>query len=153
MVDNGDVRQEDLIGNDGADTAADLGRLRQQDTVITARLALFRARRHWYPIMLELHKFMVATSRIEVNHDGYGGTAPDAMIWDEGSVPKPLASSIRVTIDHPFLPGPLGFWTALGVACLPHHHSGGCSCLALQSQHLSGVFFLFAHAALGSGCC
>ena len=35
MVDNGDVRFEDLIGDDGADTAADLGRLRQQDYVIT----------------------------------------------------------------------------------------------------------------------
>ena len=37
MVDNGDVRHEDHIGNNGADTAADLGRLRQQDSVITAR--------------------------------------------------------------------------------------------------------------------
>ena len=55
MVDNGDVRLEDLIGNDGADTAADLGRLRQQDDVITAGRALLRARRHWYPIMLDLH--------------------------------------------------------------------------------------------------
>ena len=31
MVDNGDVRLEDLVGNKGADTAADLGRCRQQD--------------------------------------------------------------------------------------------------------------------------
>ena len=31
MVNNGDVRLEDLVGNKGADTAADLGRLRQQD--------------------------------------------------------------------------------------------------------------------------
>ena len=37
MVDNGDVRIEDLVGNDGADAAADLGRLRQQDDVINAR--------------------------------------------------------------------------------------------------------------------
>ena len=72
MVDNGDVRLEDLIGNNGADTAADLGRLRQKDDVIAARRALLRARRHWYPIMLELHKFMVA--------DGCGGTARDAMV-------------------------------------------------------------------------
>ena len=55
MVDNGDVRLEDLISNDGADS----GRLRQQDNVITARRDLLRTRRHWYPIMLELHKFMV----------------------------------------------------------------------------------------------
>ena len=31
MVDNGDVRLEDLVGNSGADAAADLVRLRQQD--------------------------------------------------------------------------------------------------------------------------
>ena len=42
MVDNGDVRIEDLIGNNGADAAADLGRLRQQDDVITARRDLLR---------------------------------------------------------------------------------------------------------------
>ena len=60
MVANGDVRLEDLIGNDGADTAADFGRLRQQDDVITARRDLLRTRRHWYLIILELHKFMVA---------------------------------------------------------------------------------------------
>ena len=35
MVDSGDVRLEDLVGNNGADAAADLGRLRQQDAVIT----------------------------------------------------------------------------------------------------------------------
>ena len=42
MVDNGDVRIEDLVGNNGADAAADLGRLRQQDDVITARRDLLR---------------------------------------------------------------------------------------------------------------
>ena len=76
MVDNGDVRIEDLVGNNGADAAADLGRLRQRDDVITARRDLLRVRRYWYSIILDLHKFMVAISRIEVNHDGYGGTAP-----------------------------------------------------------------------------
>ena len=40
--------------------------------------SLLRVRRYWYPILLDLHKFMVAISRIEVNHDGYGGTAPNA---------------------------------------------------------------------------
>ena len=46
MVDNGDVRSEHLIGNDGADTAAELGRLRQQNVVITAVRDLLRTRRH-----------------------------------------------------------------------------------------------------------
>ena len=109
MVDNGDARHEDLIGNEGADTAADLGRLRQQDGVITARRALIRARSRWYPIMLALHKFMVAISRIEVNHDGYGRTVPDAMIWDKESILKPRASSLRVCVDHASLQGPPGF--------------------------------------------
>ena len=50
---------------------------------------------------------MVAISRIEVNHDGYGGTAPDAVVLDEGGIIKPRASSLRVMVDHASLPGPL----------------------------------------------
>ena len=98
-LDDGCVRQDDLIGNDGADTAADPGRLRQQDGVINERRA--QARRDWYLFT----KYIVAIFRIEVNHDGYGGTAPDAMIWDEGSISKPRSSSLRVVIDHASLPG------------------------------------------------
>ena len=61
MVAGGDVRLADLVGNNGADAAADLGRLRQHDDVITARRNLLRVRRLWYPIMLDLHRFMVAS--------------------------------------------------------------------------------------------
>ena len=109
MVDSGDVRLEDLVGNNGADAAADLGRLRQQDAVITARRDLLRVRRFWYPIILDLHKIMVAISRIEVNHGGFGGTAPDAMVWDKGGIVKTRAPSFRLIIDHATLPGPPGF--------------------------------------------
>ena len=70
MVDNGDARHEDFVGNDGAEKAAYLGRYRQQDGVISARHTLIWVRRHRYPIMMELHMFTVAISRIEVNHDG-----------------------------------------------------------------------------------
>ena len=49
MVDGGDVRLEDLVGNNGADAAADLGRLRQQDAVISARRDLLRVRRFLVP--------------------------------------------------------------------------------------------------------
>ena len=70
-VAGGDVRLEDLVGNNGVDAGADLGRLRQHDDVITARRDLLRVRRLWYPIMLDFHRFMVAISRIEVNHDGF----------------------------------------------------------------------------------
>ena len=91
MVASGDVRLEDLVGNDGADAAADSGRLRQHDDVITARRNLLRVRRLWTLSCLDLHRFMVAISRIEVNHDGFGGTAPDAMVWDTGGVAKTRA--------------------------------------------------------------
>ena len=109
MVDNGDVRIEDLVGNNDADAAADLGRLRQEDDVIIARRDFLRARRYWYTIILDLHKFMVAISRIEVNLDGYGGTAPDAMVWDRGGIVKTRAPSFRLIVDHATLPGPPGF--------------------------------------------
>ena len=89
MVADGSVRQEDLVGNDGAGTAADHGKLRQHDDVIDSRRALLRTRRHWYSIMIDLHKSTVAVSRIEVNHVEKGGTAPDAMTWDEGGIVKP----------------------------------------------------------------
>ena len=117
MVASGDVRVEDLIGNDGADAAADLGRLRQNDEVIAARRNLLRVRRLWYPIMLDLHRFMVAISRIEVNHDGSGGTAPDAMVWDKGGTLKTRTAPSRLIIDCASLPGPPDFldssWVAL----------------------------------------
>ena len=60
MVDNGDVRIGDLV----ADAAADLGRLRQQDDVMTTRRDLLRVRRHWYHSMPDLQKLMVAISRV-----------------------------------------------------------------------------------------
>ena len=98
MVASGDVRVEDLIGNNGADAAADLGRLRQDDEVHVARRTLLRVRRSWYPIMLDLHRFMVAISRIEVNLDASGGTAPDAMVWDKGGIPQ--SSCCSLPFDH-----------------------------------------------------
>ena len=52
---------------------------------------------------------MVTISRIEVNHDGFGGTAPDAMVWDKGGIVKTRASSFRLIVDHATLPGPPGF--------------------------------------------
>ena len=63
MVDNCDVRLEDLLGSNGADTAADLGRLRLHDDVITARRDLLRVRRLWYTIMLDLHRLLFLVLR------------------------------------------------------------------------------------------
>ena len=36
---------------------------------------------------------MVANSRIEVVHDGFGGNALDAMVWDKGGIVKTRAPS------------------------------------------------------------
>ena len=119
MVDSGDVRLEDLVGNNGADAAADLGRLRQNDEVITARRDLLRVRRFWYPIILDLQKFMVAISRIEVNHDGFGGTAPDAMVWDKGGVVKTRTPYFRLVVDHSTLPSPPGFLSSIWCTLYP----------------------------------
>ena len=35
----------------------------------------------WYPVVLNLHRFFIATSRAVVDHDGGDGTAPDPLVW------------------------------------------------------------------------
>ena len=48
-----------------------------EDEVITARRALISCSKPLVSLsMLDLHKFMVAISRIEVNHDGQGMHCP-----------------------------------------------------------------------------
>ena len=69
-VDSGRVRLEDKHGSDEADDAADLGRRHQPELLIDSRRALLSARNHWYPIMQQLHRFMIAMSRVTVDHDG-----------------------------------------------------------------------------------
>ena len=59
--------------------------------------------------MLDLHRFMIAIARVSVNHDGRGGTAPDPLVWDQGSRPKARKLAIRVDVDLASLPGPPGF--------------------------------------------
>ena len=44
-----------------------------------------------------------------VNHDGKGGTAPDLLVWDQGSKPKVRKFAIRINVDLASLPGPPGF--------------------------------------------
>ena len=78
-VQHGWVRLEDQLGNAEADTAADLGRRHQSEVLIDARRRLLQVRSHWYPIMLQLHRFKIAVARVAVNHDGRGGTAPDPL--------------------------------------------------------------------------
>ena len=99
----------DQQGNAEADTAADIGRRHQSEILIDARRRLLMARSHWYPIMLDLHRFMIAVARVSVNHDGKGGTAPDPLVQDQESRPKVRKLALRVNVDPASLPGPPGF--------------------------------------------
>ena len=68
---------EDQIGNDRVYTAAGFGRLRHTECVIDVRVGRLR-----YRVVLDLQSYLVAASRIVVNHDGHGGTAHCAPVWD-----------------------------------------------------------------------
>ena len=83
-VQHGRVRLLDQQGNVEADTAADLGRRHQAELLIDARRKLLQVRSYWYPVITDLHRFMIAIARVSVNHDGKGGTAPDPLVWDQG---------------------------------------------------------------------
>ena len=121
-VQQGRVRLVDKQGNAEADAAADLGRRHQSEILINARRRLLQARSHWYPIMSDLHRFMIAVARVSVNHDGRGGTAPDPLVWDQGSRPKVRKLAIRVNVDLASLLGPRGFlnssWIQVDAGCI-----------------------------------
>ena len=57
MVLHGQVRQDDRLGNDAADEAADFGRRRVSPAVIDARRNLSGVCARWYPVILDLHRF------------------------------------------------------------------------------------------------
>ena len=99
----------DQQGNAEADAVAELGRRHQSEVLIDARRRLLKARSHWYPIMLDLHRFMIAVARVSVNHDGKGGTDLDPLVWDQWSRPKVRKLAIRVNVDLAYLPGLPGF--------------------------------------------
>ena len=67
---------EDRLGNAEADTAADVGGGHQSEAAMDTRRSLLKVRTHCYPIMLQLHRFMVAVSRVSVNHDDWVGARP-----------------------------------------------------------------------------
>ena len=108
-VQQGRVRLEDQVGNAAADIAADLIRRHQSEVLIDARRRLLKARSYWYPIMLDVHRFMTTVARVSVNHDGRGGTAPDPLVWDQGGRQKARKLAIRINVDPASLPGPPGF--------------------------------------------
>ena len=97
------------MGNDAADEAADFGRRRVGHAVIDARRNLSGVCGHWYPVILDLHRFLIAISRAVVNHDGKDGTAPDPLVWSAGAHPK-RRRLIHAVRNQAFLPGPPGIW-------------------------------------------
>ena len=44
------------------------------------RRALLNARNLWYPVILQLHGYMVAVSGVAVNHGGRGGSASGPLV-------------------------------------------------------------------------
>ena len=123
-VQHGRVRLFDQQGNVEADLAADPGRRHQPDILINARRTLLQARSYWYPIMADLHRFMIAIARVSANHDGKGGTAPDPLVWDQGSRLKVRKLHIRVNVDLASLPGPHGFLNITWVQVDAGHITG-----------------------------
>ena len=109
MILHGQVRREDKLGNDAADEAADFGRRRVSPAVIDDRRNLSGVCGRWYPILLDLHRFLIAISRAVANHDDLGGTAPHPLVWSAGCLRKRrrLVFAVR---DRAFLPGPPRIW-------------------------------------------
>ena len=109
MVLDGRVRDLDRIGNNAADEAADFGRRRVGPAVIDARRNLSGVCGRWYPVIIDLHRFFIATSRAVVNHDGRDGTAPEPLVWSAGALPK-RRRLVYAFLDRAFLPGLHGIW-------------------------------------------
>ena len=109
MVRDGGVREQDMLGNNAADGAADFGRRRVDLPVIDGRRIFSGVCSRWYPVLLDLHRFLIAISWTVVNYDGNGGTSPDPLVWSVGALPKRhrLVHAVR---DHAFLPGPSSTW-------------------------------------------
>ena len=98
MVADGRVWREDKEGNDAADVAADIGRLREPEVVIDARRNLLRVKKEWYPRMLSLRRFMVAISRETLNQGGDDGSVVDPLVWDRGSKPNVRNVNLRAHV-------------------------------------------------------
>ena len=123
-VQEGRVGLEDQVGNAEADAAADEGRRHQSEVLIDAKRRLLQARSYWYPIMLDVQRFMIAVARVAVNHDGKGGTAPDHLVWDQGGRPKARKLDLRVNVDLASLRRPAGFLSGPWIQVHGGHISG-----------------------------
>ena len=96
------VRDADLLGNDRADTAADMGRLRQSDSVTNTAGLCSKFDGTGTPSCWIFRKYGSCNTRVVANHDGYGGTALNTMTWDKEGVLKDEVPS-GLTMTHEIL--------------------------------------------------
>ena len=114
MVREGGVRELDRLGNNAADEAADFGRGRVDFPVIDARRNFAGVCGRWYPVILVLHRFLIAISTPVVNHVERAGTALDPLVWSAGALPKRrrLVHAVRDIV--PFCVNQRAFWMVSG---------------------------------------
>ena len=105
LVRRGQIRELDREGNNRAGEAADFGRRWFAPHTIYARRNLSGVCERWYPVVRDLHRFLIAVSRAVVNDDGAAGIAPHPLVWSAGSLPEKrrVVHAIR---DAALLPGP-----------------------------------------------
>ena len=65
----------------------------------------------WYPIMQEVHRYLIATARTALDSDGSAGTTLHPVVWSDAANPK------RRKVEHAvrnfaWLPGPAYLWTS-----------------------------------------
>ena len=84
-VELGRVRLEDRLGNAEADALLLIwvGVINLSCSLMLGVSCSVLVSR-WCPTKLQLHRFMIAVSRVAVNHDGRGGSAPDPLVRDQG---------------------------------------------------------------------
>ena len=75
--------------------------------LMDAGCIVLKVRDHWYPVVLQLHRFMIAVARVTDNQRG--GNAPDPLVWDHGGRKMTRRTDSRVTVDLASLPGPPAF--------------------------------------------
>ena len=81
-------------------------------------------------MVLELHRFFIATASAVVNEDGQGGTALHPTVWSEGTLAK-RRKVVQAVWEYAWVAGPPGLWrhgsvcslravvTAADVRCWP----------------------------------
>ena len=106
MVRDGGVREQDRVGNNAADDAADFGRRRVDFLVMDARRNFSGVRGRY---IKTLHQFFIAIPRAAVNHVGNNGIAPHPLVWYAGALLK-RRGLVHAVRDRAFLRGPAGTW-------------------------------------------